>query len=296
MPPRRIISLSSPPLPTTKMAEDVGVDAEARLTICYISRERDQEFNSERHAEARENRTCCSVRSWKDRLIDMYSNRQENTHVEVAFPLNALTQAQRQAYGVRVPKGVSIEECVLAFGAFSNKGVVATARPFSNPGYRFIHVAVRRVEFTRALNFALKQNKKPYDSAGASWRLMVWPSPPTYKRWWCASLTHAILKKVGMLRHYMLNSLDVDDIVKLVKHSGRRRQAMTPRGLNLAKTSVAEKFFGAYPARSIAGEIVTDVADAVEASCRQVATASPLPKKDEKKKNTRRGLVITTRR
>lgn len=262
--------------------------ADAQIMLAYISRERDLEFNAERHAEARAGRTCCSVRSWKDRMVDVYSSRQENTHVEVAFPLSALTPDQRREYGVKIPKSVPVEDCVLAFGAFSDRGVVATARPFSNPGYRFIHMTVRRAEFTGALQFALNQNGKPYDAVGASWRLMVWPAAPTRKRWWCASLTHAILKKAGMLTHYPLNTLDVDDIVAITKVSGRRNHGMTPRGRNLAKQSIAAKLFGgpAASTRNLAGELMTDVVDAVDASCRHMASAVPKPKpSDPSKKN-----------
>lgn len=250
---------------------------DVQLMIAYISRELDMKHNAERHAEARVGRACCSVRSFRDRMIDVYSSRQENTHVEVAFPLSSLDEAQRRVYNVKIPNGVPIKDCVLAFGAFSDRGVVATARPFSNAGYRFMHMTVRREEFTRALQYALKQNGKEYDSVGASWRLMVWPAAPTRRRWWCASLTHAILQKAGILCNYPLNSLDVDDIVNLTKSSGRRNRGMTPRSRELAKDNVAQRLFGVAPSvtRGLVGEIATDVVDAVDQSCRHMTSAVP---------------------
>ena len=258
---------------------------DVQLMIAFISRELDMQHNKARHDEARADRACCTIRSWRDRMIDMYSSHQENTHVEVAFPLSALTDAQRRAHNVKMPKGIPVSDCVLAFGAFSDRGVVATARPFSNPGYRFMHMTVRRDEFVSALDFALRQNGKEYDPVGASWRLMVWPAAPTRRRWWCASLTHAILQKAHILRNYPLNTLDVDDIVNLTKNSGRRTRGMTPRSRNLAKDSVAAQLFDApVAARSVAGDIVTDVVDAVDQSCRHmVPKGRDRPSAPEKK-------------
>ena len=237
------------------------------LMLAYMSRERDMEHNAARHAASRAGRSCLSAASWRDRLIDAYSAQQTNTHVEVAFPLSALTAAQLKAYDVAAPRGATVDECVLAFGAFSDRGVTVSARPFSNAGYRFLYISVQRAEFDAALRFALAQVGRAYDRGGASWRLLVWPAPPTRRRWWCASLAHAILQKAGMLAHYPLNSLDVDDIVAIIGRSGRLYRGMTPRSRNIAADDVAARLFGASPVPArLAGALV---ADAVDASCRK---------------------------
>lgn len=264
--------------------------AAPRLTIAYISRERDLEHNHERHEEARASRALCTARAWRDRFIEMYSARQQYTHVEIVFPLDSLTPDERAKYRVKTPKGFPISECVLAFAAFSDRGVTVMARPFTNKGYQFREIQVTRDQVNRALAFALKQVGRPYDSVGASWRLLVWPSAPTRERWWCASLTHAILQRVGVLKNYPLNTLDVDDIVHLVKQSSRAKAGTTPHGLSIAKRSVEAQLFDAYPSRNVAGEIAHDVIDAVDQSCRQVATVGP-PKAHKSRAKPKVGIV-----
>lgn len=258
---------------------------ESRIIVAHVVRERDEQLNSKRHAEARAARSWCSVRTWQAQFIDYYNRSQENTHVEVAFPLSSLTdgdmeRVRRKARamgknpnlmaGAKL-RGVDEQDCVLAFAAFGDRGVEVVKRPFSNPAYKSIHLRVTRDEFLAAFNFAIEQIGKPFDSEGASWRLMVWPARPTHKRWWCCALTHAILKRAGMLTWYPLNTLDVDDVVRFVRASSRRMHAaMMPRHQRLAESRVTDRLFSAYPEENGVGDMLNGVVDALDTSCRHI--------------------------
>ncbi len=264
---------------------DTGRVCESRIIVAHIVRERDEQLNAKRLAEARASRSWCSVRTWQAQFIDYYNRSQENTHVEVAFPLSALTtgdmqRVERKAREKKKYKnlmagaqmrGVDEQDCVLAFAAFGDRGVEVMKRPFSNPAYKSIHLRVTREEFLAALNFAIDQIGKPFDSEGASWRLMVWPARPSHKKWWCCALTHAILKRAGMLTWYPLNTLDVDDVVRFVRASSRRIQAaMMPRSQRLAASRVTDRLFSAYPAERGVGDALNGVVDALDTSCRNI--------------------------
>jgi hypothetical protein len=262
------------------------------LILAYNVRERNEKLNAVRLEKERAKRSLCSARSWRMWMIDMYNSRQENTHVEIAFPLDTLPQGHLDYVRQRareVGKDENLQaglgkrrsdtsECVLAFAAFGEgRGVEPVLRPFSNPAYQFLHLRVSRQEYMTALDFATKQIGKPFDSAGASWRLMVWPVAPTHKRWWCASLSHAILKRAGMLLYYQLNTLDVDDVVRYVKQSKRVTEGQLPLTRRLGAEAFANRMFfdadASKAPRAGGGGMFGDVVDAFDSSCQQIATA-----------------------
>jgi hypothetical protein len=266
---------------------------ENRLILAYNVRDRNEKLNARRLEKERATRSLCSVRSWRMRMIDMYNSRQENTHVEVAFPLDTLPAGhldfvRRRAREVgkdenlqaglgNSGKGqVDTSECVLAFAAFGEgRGVEPVLRPFSNKAYQFLHLRVTRQQYTEALLFATKQIGKPFDSDGASWRLMVWPVAPTHKRWWCASLSHAILKRAGLLLYYQLNTLDVDDVVRYVKQSKCVIEGQLPRQGRLGAEAFAGRMFydadaSKAPRAGSGAGMFGDVVDAFDSSCQQI--------------------------
>lgn len=243
---------------------------ERLITLAYMDRKRDREVNAERHAQARANRGCCSFSGWRERVIDMYSSRQEFTHTEIVFRIDTLPEAIRRKYCRRAR-----ETDVLAIAAQGDRGAVAVARPFSNQGYAYFTISCTLAQYNRALHFALKQVGKPYDTAGASYRLLIFPAAPTTERWWCASLCHAILRKVGLLTYYPLNTLDVDNIVKLVIKGARerRRHAMAaPHHFRYAEREVTNALFSASPGtrKVSAAYIAGEVGELIDGSCRQM--------------------------
>lgn len=240
------------------------------ITLAYISRERDEEVNAVRHAEARaRRRSCFSIHGLRERAIDKYSEYQRYTHTEIVFRLDALSPDVHARYARHARSGD-----VLAIAAYGDKGVEIKPRPFTNDAYQYITLSCSASQFRRALEFAIDQSGKPYDAAGASWRLMLFPSAPTTSAWWCASLTHGILQKAGMLKTYPLNSLDVDNIVTLIEKSSRKRVSIpVQRHLIEAIQRVEADIFEAYPATSTAvsvSQIARDVSDVVDGSCREI--------------------------
>lgn len=248
---------------------------EMNLFVATISRALDKKNNGPRERELRDQAVggCFDVRRW---LLNMYSERQTYIHVEIAFPLSSITQEQKAEFNIKFPHATPLSECVLAFASFSDRGVVAQARPFTNPGYKFFHVNVSRMEFQQALAFALRQIGKPYDHTSASWRILVFPPNPSTKTYWCASLTHAILQHANILQHYPLNTLDCDDIIRLIEASPRVTTGILPRTRTLAQNETNSSLFvSEEQVRKNQNAMVLDIFEATDATCRSVS--SPVP-------------------
>ena len=86
-------------------------------------------------------------------------------------------------------------------------------RPFSSAAYETFMFPVPHEVFYRAKDAAMQQLGKPYDRASASWRILIRPPSPTTKAWWCASLSHYILKQIGVAKYQPLNTLGVSALV-----------------------------------------------------------------------------------
>lgn len=191
------------------------------IALAYVDRLKEREFNKERrkqHAAQDNNGSCCCCCSpLRESVISLYNSRQNFIHCEIAFPSEATG-----------------DQC-LAYGVFGDRGVEEMKRTFSNPSYRYIHMNVTADQYTKAKVFCSRQKGKPYDAVAASWRLVIWPPRATGRSWWCASFVHACLQQMGMLKHYKLNTLDVDDIVSLIEQQYSNRKmalAMTPHMFN----------------------------------------------------------------
>lgn len=261
---------------------------DCRLILAYNVRELNERENRNRLMQERAKRAWCSMLSWRQWMIDMYQSTQDNTHVEVAFLLESLPpghldrvrQKARETgkddtlqAGMGRGRPVDMNNCVLAFAAFGDGGVTPVLRPFSNKAYQFLHLRVTRTEYHEALNFATDQIGKPFDPKGASWRLMIRPVYPTHKRWWCASLSHAILKRAGMLVHYPLNTLDVDDVVRLVTttHEHRHIEGHMPLHTTLGANAFAGRMFYEEKVHSSSHKAVGAFVDTINSSCQQIA-------------------------
>ena len=57
----------------------------------------------------------------------------------------------------------------------------------------------------------------------------IWPkNKPSIKKYWCASFTVAALHKIGILKYYRINTLDIDDIIEILEKSNRKIISSTP--------------------------------------------------------------------
>jgi len=240
----------------------------------------------------------CGFGTAKARAAEMYQKHQRYSHCEAYFPFNAFTPFEMQRIR-QLPPGskTPTSDLVVAFAAFDTvpaadisrakgivhvpghpsclqtDGVIGMSRVFSSAAYKTIAFKVTHEQFCAAKNFALRQLGKPYDRAAASWRIVVFPPTPTVRRWWCASLAHAILKHIGILRWQPLNTLNVGAIIMLASKSDRRdANSARPQQQRFIHTALSELLFApmyrtgqAYP--TIADEILRGATRATEASC-----------------------------
>ncbi len=196
-----------------------------RMGIAYVVRSRERQCNAERHRARLK-----SLRWWhfREHLTEWYTLQQENVHCEVSFPDDN-------------PRS---DTCV-AYAVFSHEGVVKTLRTFTNPSYHWIYLNITRKDYKAAVEFCEKQIGKPYDHTATGWRLVLWPPVADGRSWWCASFVHAVLQKVGLLLHYQINTLDVDDIIKSIRRSTRViTVGMSPADLGIASIASEATFFG----------------------------------------------------
>lgn len=174
------------------------------IGIAYVNQKQYAELNAQKLKNQRDEHCCCSFKRCQIYFHSIYNSKQRNVHCEIVFPLDDETS----------------KNC-LAFGAFADKGVKKMTRSFSNPSYHWTYLSVTDEEYTKAMNFCLGQVGKQFDSSSAGWRLLIWPPKSNDDQWWCASLVHAALIKMGLLKNFRLNTLDVDDIVQLLAKSRR---------------------------------------------------------------------------
>jgi hypothetical protein len=74
----------------------------------------------------------------------------------------------------------------------------------------------------RVLDFGIDQRGKKFDTRSTQpLRFAVAPTSADRESWWCASLTTAALQEIGILAGIEPNSLDVDDVIRLVSFSPR---------------------------------------------------------------------------
>lgn len=219
----------------------------------------------------------CAAGSVKQAAVDMYQRGQRYTHCEAYFTMDGWTRAELAR--VRMPadslnpdgsvKAAAAKNLVVAFSSFSavsaahisrakgiqhipghpacqqSDGVIAMGRVFSSRKYQTLSFQVTPEKYHLAKNFALSQLGKPYDRYAASWRILVLPPSPTEKRWWCASLSHAILKKIGVLQWQPLNTLNVGALVYCASRSSRHDPNISrPHEAILVARAVGEMMFG----------------------------------------------------
>ncbi len=181
------------------------------IGIAYVDRKVYRKQNKQNFARLKRKQRFCSFERLKTKINDVYNSIQTYVHCEIVFDSSNIEGKTCRAYA-------ALEE-----------GVITMERTFSNPAYRWIYLSITNDEYLKAIEFCENQVGKEYDTIATSWRLLVWPPTATQDKWWCASFVHAVLQKIGMLRNYSLNTLDVDDIVNLISQSERKTSMrMTP--------------------------------------------------------------------
>ena len=213
------------------MNGQVVITQYVRMGIAYVDRTQERKINEAKYKKLESQRPFFS---W-DNIIDWYSRNQNYIHCEVVFPIDE--------------GGIKQTNNSLAFGVFSDKGVFKMERSFSNPAYSWVYLWVTVDEYFRARNFCENQVGKKYDHESTSWRLVLWPTfipdKDATERWWCGSFVHAVLQEIGMLKTHRLNTLDVDDIVRLVHNSTRKISAFVPHArMEETKRNFKEKLIG----------------------------------------------------
>lgn len=203
----------------------------------------------DRHVRATENvrepgilqRIFCGAGAIRARLADAYQNTQRYIHCEIFFKKEDFSEEELKR--IRPPDAAACDheihegDLVVAFAAFNNvsradiarakgvkstrqkHGVIGMLRSFASGNYKSLSLRVTDEQFFAAKNFAMRQLGKPYDHAAASWRILIFPPAPSHRRYWCASLAHAILQQCGFLKWNPLNTLDVSNIVSLMSKS-----------------------------------------------------------------------------
>lgn len=195
------------------------------MGVAYVDRRQERLQNAKRHHAHLQ-----GTRWWHfaEHVTEWYMSRQKYVHCEIAFPDND-------------PRS---DTCV-AYAVFVDKGVVKMDRTFSNPAYHWIYLSITDEQYQTAMRFCEGQLGKPYDYNAAGWRLALWPPAAGGNSWWCASLVHAVLQKVGLLVHHQINTLDVDDVVETVKRSRRViKVGMSPAELSTALVASEADLFG----------------------------------------------------
>ncbi|KKK90635.1 hypothetical protein LCGC14_2721030 [marine sediment metagenome] len=178
----------------------------SQIALIYVDRQMERDENYKRRQKMMKKTTFCS--KLKLYMIDFYNSFQKYIHCEIIF-----LSEQNKNNNINC----------LAFAAFEDQGVVKTQRTISNPSYCYIFLKVSKKQYDNAKKFCEYQVGKNYDSQSASWRLLVWPIRKSINNtWWCASFVHACLQKIDLLKYYQINTLDVDDIVSLVKEHPER--------------------------------------------------------------------------
>lgn len=162
----------------------------------------------------------CSLGGLRYFAMEAYAKTRRITHCEVFVNPASMTAAQLQS----VPPAPKTDrhqdsDYVVAFAAVSDGGVLCMRRVFQRHTYHTLSISVTREQFNHAVDFAIEQIGKKYDHKAASWRLLINPPKFTGERYWCASLTHAIVRKVGLLKYPRINTLDVPDIIRMLRMS-----------------------------------------------------------------------------
>jgi hypothetical protein len=241
---------------------------------------------------------CCSVSALHTKAAEIYQKHQRYTHCEVYFPKAMFSDAELARIGGSPPDTIDENDLVVAFAAFDNlpardilraqggdtrrppqrHGVVGMLRAFTSPTYQTVSIRVSERDLLRAKDFAMAQLGKPYDFAGASWRLLIYPPAPTHDRWWCGSLTHGILKKAGLLRYQPLNTFTVGHIVAhITKSEWVDMNTVRPRQSRLVGDVVASALFGprfapGMPYPGAVQQLLDDARTAVDTSCNDTNT------------------------
>ncbi len=184
--------------------------------------------NAEKTKRQERDQGCCCACCLQSWVMSMYNARQTYVHCEVSFSIG--------------PESINC----LAYGVFAKEGVMEMKRTFSNPAYHWVYLSISHKEYLTAKAFCQRQVGKPFNAEATCWRLMVWPPKSDGKKWWCASFVHAVLKKIGLLLSYPINTLDVDDIVRLVSKSNRRiKIGASPLELKNFSRTCGSDMFGA---------------------------------------------------
>ena len=181
-----------------------------RFGIAYVLGKKERKVNKAKYEKIERELTCCSLQYIQYVLQMNYKKRQKFVHCEILFCYKAnLDYAE-------------------AYGVYEKDGVMIQKREFKNPAYRFRFLSITSSEFDLIYDFCQKQLNKPFDYQSASWRLLIYPPKCTGKLWWCASFVHAALKKIDMLTNYRINTLDNDELIKLIKNNYRIIQGVNP--------------------------------------------------------------------
>lgn len=182
--------------------------------VAYVDQKIEREINKERHADLRYNHGNSIGSLIKEALTGFYLGFQRYAHCEIIFP-----QKDSHTSGK-----------ILAYGVFSDAGVVSKERELSNPAYRCIFIQIDELEYTSALLFCTQQQGKEFHPNAMFWS-PIWPVKELKNRWYCIAFVMAVLHRANILKTYPITGLDTDEIVELLKRHPRKIQAYTPAKL-----------------------------------------------------------------
>jgi hypothetical protein len=196
-----------------------------RVCIAYVDRKTEEELNKnrEKNTDIYKDKTGLYrfFTSIMETIIRRYNSQQNYVHCEVVFPVDN-----------------SPGECI-AFAVFSDLGLVRQQRTFANPSYNYIWLSVSKEDYWNSYQFCMDEVEKKikFDYSGVK-RMPVWPrNPPITRSLWCASFTVCFLHKIGILKYYRINTLDVDDIIEILNQSNRKILGFTPLQMNTIKSN-----------------------------------------------------------
>lgn len=146
-------------------------------------------------------------------FVGIYLARQKWFHIEIAF----------------FPPDVAAGNC-LAYGVNAKDGIVKRERTFAKKSYNWICLNTGDAGLVkRVKDFCEREYRKHivYDTAGAH-RVCLCPRKPAEGKAWCASFVVNALQQGEILKGYSAETLDVDDVVRMLLKHPWSIQTFTP--------------------------------------------------------------------
>lgn len=180
------------------------------MGIACVIRKKNMEEKREEYIQMAENMSKQSFwnRCWFN-LMEYYLSTKMYSHCELAFPLS--------------------NGNVVCYTATRQNGVCEMERAFNNNYYEWFDLEVTMEEAKKVQRFCKSQLGKIWDEKSAKSSVLF---PVVNEKrdgnWWCCSFVVAALQKIGIIKYYNPYSLDIDDLVLLIKQSKRRKIALNP--------------------------------------------------------------------